>query len=213
MEIVRKGADFNIALGGTAKLAIAASGSLPASDIDLGVALGFSIQTQTISGTLTMQSSNGWQSAFGVRDLTLFDLALSFQLDLKTLIPGIGFGATAVLPASVRDPLGIPSGVKTTLVANLSLTNPCLGLAITDPAKSGRNVLDIERKGILTAKQFELEIAPSGCTVGQFRYEPGLSVQFDGAIAGVRVAVHAHVGLSPFAVTAASTSASSRSAG
>ena len=200
VEIARKGADFNIALGGTAKLAIAASSSLSVSDIDLGLALGFSAQTQTISGTLTIQSRNGWQSAFGVRDLTLFDLALSFQLDLKTLIPGIGFGATAVLPASVRDPLGIPSGVKTTLVANLTLTNPCLGLAITDPAKSGQNVLDIERKGILTAKQFELEIAPSGCTVGQFRYEPGLSVQFDGAIAGVAVAVHAHVGVSPFAV-------------
>lgn len=202
IEIARRGSDFSIALGGQAKLAIAATESLPASDIDLGVALSFSASTQTIAGELTLSSKAGWQSAFGVSGLTLQDLALAFQLNLSTLTPGIGFGARAVLPPSLRAPLGIPDGAVTTLVANLSVTTPCIGIQITKPSSPGTNVLDIARKGVLTAKQFEFEVAPSGCTVGQFRYQPGVSVSFDGTIAGVSVAVAAHVGLTPFAIDA-----------
>jgi hypothetical protein len=200
-EIARKSGEFSLALGGKAKLAVAATKELPASHVDLTVALGFSAATQTVAGELILESAAGWQSAFGVKDLTLHDLAIAFQLNLSTLTPGLGFGARAVLPAAIRDPLGIPNGAKTTLVANISVTNPCIGIEI-DPATPGSNVLDIAGKGVLTAKEFEVEIAPAGCTVGQFHYDPGLSVAFDGTIAGVDVAVAAHLGLVPFALDA-----------
>ena len=200
-EIARMGADFNLALGGSATLAIAGSASTSASSIDLGVALSYAVTSQTVAGTLTLSSQAGWRDAFGARDLTLFDLGVTFQLNLATLVPGVGFGARAVLPASARDALGVANGAQTTLVANLSITNPCLGILVDDPNKSGLDVLNIG-KGALTAKQFEFEIAPTGCTVGQFHYDPGVSLNFNGTVAGVSLVVAAHVGFAPFALDA-----------
>jgi hypothetical protein len=202
VEIARRGGDFSIALGGTAKLEVAGSSETSKSDVEIGMALGFSTSTQTVTGQLTLTSKKGWVDAFGVKDLTVFDLALAFSFDLKTLLPSIGFGGTAELPKASRDPLGLPSGVKTTLVANISVTNPCFGIDVTDPQQRGRDVLDLGRKGLVTAKQFNFEVAPFGCTVGQFHYDPGLSLNFDGAVAGVSVAISAHLGFSPFDVSA-----------
>ena len=201
-EILRKSGDFSIALGGTADLKIAKTSSAPESSVGLGIALSFSASTQTVAGEFTLKSEAGWQQAFGVKDLTLKDLAVAFQINLTTLTPGIGFGARAILPGAIRDPLGIPNTAETTLVANISVTNPCIGIELDNPANPAANVLDIAKKGVLTARQFEVEVAPTGCKVGQFSYQPGLSIEFDGAIAGVAVQVEAHLGLSPFAVDA-----------
>ncbi|MBV8598339.1 MAG: hypothetical protein JO017_05895 [Actinobacteria bacterium] len=200
-QIEKKASDFNVALGGEASLGTAKTSSLPASDVKLGVALAFSVSTQTISGDFTFNSQAGWRDAFGVRDMTLFDLAVSFQFNISTLTPAIGFGARAVLPNDIRSPLGMPNNVQTTLVANISLTTPCIGIDVTDPTKSGVNVLSLG-SGAVTAKEFQFEVAPNGCTVGKFRYDPGLSIAFDGRISGLSVAVAAHVSVSPFAFDA-----------
>jgi len=198
-NIEHKGPDFSVSLGGTA--AMVAPGVTAADPLKLGIAVSYFAASTTIAGSFTLTSKSGWQNAFGVGGLTLSDLALSFQLNIATLTPAIGFGATAILPSSIRDPLGMPSNVKTTLVANISLANPCFGIQIDDPSNSGANVLSIGA-GALTAKQFQIEVAPSGCTVGQFHYDPGVSVNFDGAILGVSVAVKATISTSPFKLDA-----------
>ncbi len=198
-NIEHKGADFSIALGGTA--AMVAPGVTAADPLKLGISVSYFAASTTIAGSFTLSSKSGWQNAFGVDGLTLSDLALSFQLNIATLTPAIGFGATAILPSAIRDPLGMPSNVKTTLVANISLANPCFGIQVDDPSNSGANVLSIG-SGALTAKQFQLEVAPSGCTVGQFHYDPGVSINFDGAILGVSVAVKATIATSPFKLDA-----------
>lgn len=198
-NVERKGADFSVALGGTAALVV--PGVTSADPLSLGIAIGYSAATTTLGGTFTLHSKTGWQNAFGVNGLTLSDLALSFQLNIATLTPAVGFGATAILPSTLRDPLGMPSNVKTTLVANISVSNPCFGIEVDDPTQSGANVLNIG-SGAFTATQLRIQIAPSGCTVGQFHYDPGISVNFNGAILGVPVAVKAVVATSPFKLDA-----------
>ena len=196
-EIERAGGDFNVALGGSATMHVAASGSLASSSVDLGLALSYAVTSQTVAGTLSFSSPEGWKNAFGVDDLTLYDLAVAFSFNIPSLTPGVGLGASAVLPSTIRSQLGVTNGARTTLVANISVTNPCLGIEVDDPTNTGKTVLSIGN-GALTAKEFELEIAPTGCTVGQFKYAPGVSLAFDGAVAGVSLAIKATIGLSPF---------------
>ncbi|HWB22493.1 MAG TPA: hypothetical protein VG652_06355 [Gaiellaceae bacterium] len=206
-QIEKKATDFNLALGGEAALSTSgtssstASGATKASSVNLALAISFSTATQTIAGDFSLNSKDGWKDAFGAKDLTLFDLAVSFQLNLSTLTPGIGFGARAVLPPSIRNPLGMPADTQTTLVANISLTNPCLGIEVTNPKQPGVNVLNLG-SGAVTAKQFQIEIAPTGCTVGKFHYDPGLSIAFDGSVAGLNLAIAAHASFTPFAFDA-----------
>jgi hypothetical protein len=196
-EIERQGAEFNVALGGSATMTVAGSGSVSASSVDVGLALSYAVTSQTVAGTLTFTSPDGWKNAFGTRELTLYDLAIAFQFHIPSLTPAVGFGARAVLPPTMREQLGVVNGARTTLVANISLTNPCLGIQVDDPTGSGREVMSIG-SGALTAKAFELQIAPTGCTVGQFKYAAGISLRFDGKVAGVTLAINARVGLSPF---------------
>ena len=200
-EISRQAADFNIALGGTAGLTVAATSSAPESNVDLSIALGYAVTSQTVTGVLSFSSPQGWQNAFGTKDLTLYDLALQFQFNIPTLTPAIGFGARAVLPPTIRDQLGVVNGARTTLVANISITNPCLGIQVDDATGKGVTVLSIG-KGTLTAKNFLLQIAPTGCTVGQFKYAPGFSVNFDGTVAGVSLAIKATLLFAPFSFDA-----------
>ncbi|HEX4677894.1 MAG TPA: hypothetical protein VH210_01640, partial [Gaiellaceae bacterium] len=200
-EIARQGADFNVALGGTAGLKVAATASAPESNVDLSVALGYAVTSQTVTGMLSFSSPAGWQNAFGAKDLTLYDLALQFQFNIPTLTPAVGFGARAVLPAQIRQQLGVVNGARTTIVANISVTNPCLGIQVDDATGKGVDVLNIGNS-TLTAKAFLLQIAPTGCTVGQFRYAPGFSVNFDGKVAGVPLAIKATLQLVPFAFDA-----------
>ena len=201
-NIERSSNDFSVALGGAALLSVAGSGSLSASSVDLEVALGFSTAKQTIAGSLDLSSSNGWSNAFGLSGLTVHGLAVQFGLDLKTLTPSLGIGADATLPPSVRQPLGMPNGTRTKVVANISVSNPCFGLEVTNPSSPGTNVLDLDNKGVLTARTFDVQIAPTGCTVGQFIYQPGLTLRFDGRILGLDVAIGARIGLSPFSAEA-----------
>ncbi len=197
-ELVKKGTDFSIALGGEAGLNTASGGGLKPGSVTLTVALSYAVTSQTVAGSLSLNSAAGWQNAFGAQGLTLYGLAVSFQLNLASGIPGLGVAAQAELPPSIRSQLGMPAGVVTTLVANISVTNPCIGIDVSPPMGSVANVLDIG-SGAVTARQFTLEIAPSGCVVGTFKYDPGLSLNFDGAIAGLKVAIAAHLGFSPFA--------------
>jgi hypothetical protein len=196
-EISRQGADFNLALGGTAGLTVAATASAPASSVDLSVALSFALTSQTVTGTLSFSSPAGWQNAFGAKELTLYDLAIQFQFNIPTLTPAVGFGARAVLPPTIRQQLGVVNGARTTIVANISVTNPCLGIQVDDPTGKGVDVLSIGNT-TLTAKAFLLQIAPTGCTVGQFKYAPGFSVNFDGKVAGVSLAIKATLQFVPF---------------
>jgi hypothetical protein len=200
-EIARQGADFNVALGGTAGLTVAATASAPESNVDLSVALGFAVTSQTVTGTLSFSSPAGWPNAFGAKDLTLYDLAIQFQFNIPTLTPAVGLGARAVLPEQIRQQLGVVNGARTTIVANISVTNPCLGIQVDDPTGKGVDVLSIGNSS-LTSKAFLLQIAPTGCTVGQFKYAPGFSVNFDGKVAGVSLAIKATLQLVPFAFDA-----------
>jgi hypothetical protein len=202
IAIERSAGDFSIGLGGTAALNVAGSGSTSASSVDLGVALGFSAKNLTVSGELTLTSQKGWVNAFGVDGLTVYDLAVAFQLDLKTLTPGLGFGASAVLPASVREPLGFLPGAKTVLVANLSIGNPCFAFQVSNPNNPDANVIDVANQGLVLAKSFDLEIAPNGCTVGTFHFDPGISLAFNGTVANVPVALAARLSVTPFSLDA-----------
>jgi hypothetical protein len=196
-EINRQGGEFNLALGGVAGMNVAANGGLQASSIDVGIALSYAISSQTVAGSLSFTSPNGWQNAFGARDLTLYQLSIAFAFNIPTLTPTIGFGATATLPGDIRSQLGLLNSAKTTLVANFSITNPCIALMVEDPTNMGKTVLSIGN-GAVTSTQFDLEIAPTGCTVGVYKYAPGISINFAGNIAGVSVAIAARIGLSPF---------------
>lgn len=197
-QIERKSGDFNLALGGAASLNVAATSELPASSADLSLELSYAISAQTVAGSLSLTSQNGWRDAFGTKDLTLYGLSLAFSFNIPTLTPGIGFGASAVLPTQMQNRLGMVNGARTTVVANISVDKPCVGFQVDDPTNTGQTVLNIGN-GAVTAKQFEFDIAPFGCTVGDFHYDPGLSLQFDGTVAGVSLAVYAHVSVAPFA--------------
>ncbi|HEX3806373.1 MAG TPA: hypothetical protein VHV52_06290 [Gaiellaceae bacterium] len=200
-EIARTGGDFNVALGGAATMNVAGGGGTAASSIDLGVALSYSITSQTVAGTLSFSSAAGWTNAFGVQQLKLFDLAVAFTFNIPSLTPGVGFGASAQLPSLWQSKLGIQNNAKTLLVANISVTNPCLAIQVDDPTNTGQTVLSLG-SGAVTASAFDVEVAPTGCTVGQFVYQPGVSLNFAGTIAGVSVAVKATVLLNPFSFTA-----------
>ncbi len=197
-QIESKAGDFNLALGGSAQLNVAATPSLPASSADLTVEVSYIVNSQTVSGTLNLSSPNGWHNAFGTQDLTLYGLALQFSFNIPTLTPGIGFGATATLPPTMQQQLGMLNSAKTTVVANISVDHPCVGFQVTDPTNTGQTVLNLGN-GALTATQFEFDIAPFGCKVGDYSYAPGLSLQFNGAVAGVPVQILASVTISPFA--------------
>ncbi|HVU78869.1 MAG TPA: hypothetical protein VHC67_14930 [Gaiellaceae bacterium] len=196
-EITRSGASFDIALGGAAVLNARGSGDVADSTADLTVALSYSVGTQTVAGSLSLISNQGWMHAFGVRDLKLYGLAITLQVNIASGIPGLGIAGSAVLPPTFASQLGLLDGARATVVANISLDTPCIGISVDDPSNSGRNVLSLG-KGTLTAKLFRLEIAPFGCKVGEFSYKPGVSLDFDGEIAGISVDVGAHLGLSPF---------------
>ncbi len=196
-EIVRSGGDFNVALGGAAVMNVKGSGSLGSSSVDVGLALSNAVISQTVTGTLSFDSPSGWKNAFGVNDLTLYKLAVQFSFNIPSLTPGVGFGASAVLPSTIRSQLGVTNGARTTLVANISVNNPCLGFQVDNPTKTGQTVLSIGN-GALTAQEFELTIAPTGCTVGQFVYAPGVSLEFDGTVANVSLAIKATISLAPF---------------
>ncbi len=202
LEVELNNGDFSVALGGTATLNIAGSSSSNASSIQLGVNLSFTATTQTIAGSLTLSSQNGWNDAFGVSGLTVYGMAVSVNFSLTTLTPSIGLAASATLPSDIRDPLGMSANTVTTVIANISLTNPCFGLEINDPTDPNANVLNIKNADVFTAKSLNIEIAPSGCTVGQFTYSPGISLNFNGSILGVPVTVDASLGINPFALDA-----------
>jgi hypothetical protein len=203
-EIERSGGDFNIALGGAATMNVKGSKDIKDSKVDLTVALAYAVTSQTVTGSLSLDSPNGWRNAFGVDDLTLYKLAVQFSFNIPSLTPGIGFGASATLPATFKSKLGLVDSARTTLVANISVNNPCLGIQVDDPTNTGKTVLSIGN-GALTAKSFGMYIAPTGCKVGTFTYAPGVSLNFDGNVAGVSLAIKATIGLSPFGIDGSAT--------
>jgi uncharacterized repeat protein (TIGR01451 family) len=196
-EITRSGASFDIALGGAAVMNVKGNGDVASSTVDLTVALSYSVGTQTVAGSLSLISQNGWMHAFGVRDLKLYGMSIAVQVNLASGLPGLGIAASAVLPPTFSSQLGLLSSARITVVANISVDTPCIGITVDDSTGTGKTVLSLG-KGTLTAKLFELEIAPFGCKVGEFSYQAGVSLAFDGEIAGISVDVSAHLGLSPF---------------
>ncbi|HZQ81553.1 MAG TPA: hypothetical protein VFB25_06220 [Gaiellaceae bacterium] len=199
-EIERSGGNFDISLGGAATMNVAASsGGATASSADVTIALGYSITSNTVTGSFSLVSRDGWQNAFGVTDLRLFNLDVQFGITLTAPLPlpSVGFAATAQLPGSWQSKLGLVNNPKTTVAAYLSATNPCLAVQVDDPTNTGQTVISLGN-GVLTAKAFDLEVAPTGCKIGTIVYAPGISLNFDGAIAGVSVAIKASLLLNPF---------------
>src|SRR5581483_7468131 len=128
-----------------------------------------------------------------------FNLDVQFGITLTAPLPlpSVGFAATAQLPGSWESKLGLVNNPKTTVAAYLSATNPCLAVQVDDPTNTGQTVISLGN-GVLTAKAFDLEVAPTGCKIGTIVYAPGISLNFDGAIAGVSVAIKASLLLNPF---------------
>ncbi len=185
-------------LAGLATLQVAGGGGeLAASTAQLHLSLGLDARTNTVGGALTLTNAGGWRDAFGVQGLVLHSLVLQANFRLPALVPEFGFAADAVLPADVRSGLGIVDGARTKVVANLSITNPCLGVEVYDPVASGRDVVNLG-SGAVTARSLELWFAPSGCTVGKYRYAAGASVKFDGKVVGLPVALEATLKRAPF---------------
>jgi hypothetical protein len=184
-------------LSGTATLQVAGGNKLAQSTAQLQLSLGLDARTNTVGGALTLTNASGWNDAFGVQGLVLHSLVLQANFRLPALVPELGFAADAVLPADVRSGLGIAGGARTKVVANLSITNPCLGVEVYDPAGSGRDVVNLG-SGAVTARSLELWFAPSGCTVGKYRYLAGASVKFDGKVVGIPLALEATLTRAPF---------------
>jgi hypothetical protein len=135
-----------------------------------------------IDGYLELVDQSGWNNAFGLTGLTVFDLIVQAGLDDGLI--SFGMEATASLPNNVTAPLGIIRGSVITLGFDFSATTPCAVFAINPPAATpNANVLSLDGGG-LTAKSAEMIIAPDGCQLGQLSYN-GYSMSFDGAIRGV----------------------------
>lgn len=137
-----------------------------------------------IDGSLELVDSNGWNNAFDVNGLTVFDLLI--QAGMDDGLPSFGVEAKAAFPSSVTAPLGIVAGSVITLGLDLSATTPCAVFSINAPSSNPKaNVISLDG-GNLTASDAQMILAPEGCQLGQVSYS-GYAMNFDGKIRGVGV--------------------------
>lgn len=147
-----------------------------------------------IDGYLELIDTSGWQDAFTISGLTIFDLLI--QAGVDDGLPSFGVEATASFPASVTAPLGIVSGSVITLGLDLSATTPCAIFDIAAPSSNpSADVISLDG-GSLTAKDAQMILAPEGCLLGTQQYS-GFALKFDGAIRDVVVGFNTTFELSP----------------
>ena len=133
-------------------------------------------------------------------------LAFQVGLNLETTpipIPELGLAATATLPTTLLQDLGIAGSntqpIPIQLVLNISDTDPCMDIQIGTKGSS-QSIINIDN--IITANYADLVFAPAGCTVGTFIIPEGIGFAFAGSFLGVNVTVQASITLSPFSLSA-----------
>ncbi|MCW2666381.1 MAG: hypothetical protein JWN57_1343, partial [Frankiales bacterium] len=187
----------------TRLLVAAAEGSTEPQALELALTATYAPSSQTLRGELSLTSATGWRDAFGVSGLVVHDLTVAIGIVFGTGIPtpSLGFAGSVELPPGIADPIGLVPGTPVTLVANIDLANPCFAIELGSGA-STTAVLDLARLGLVTANSARLVIAPTGCSVGRYRYPAGLTIHFDGSVAAVPVSADLTLTTSPLTVKA-----------
>lgn len=157
--------------------------------------------TETVSASIELKDDAGWQNAFGLKGLTLFDLAFSFGIQVSAVpipLPTLGIRASATLPSAVRNPIGMPDDAVITAFGNLAEETPCLGINVTVPQGSTENIITIAG-GVVTASEFDLYVAPAGCQIATTQYPKGIALSLKGSVLGTSVDIGGKLDLEPFA--------------
>jgi hypothetical protein len=156
--------------------------------------------TETVSASIELKDDAGWQNAFGLKGLTLYDLAFSFGVQVSAVpipLPTVGVRASATLPSTVRDPIGMPDDAVITAFGNLAEETPCLGINVTVPQGSTENILNIAG-GVVTASEFDLYVAPAGCQIATTQYPKGFGLSIKGSVLQTTVDISGKLDLEPF---------------
>ncbi len=164
--------------------------------------MSYDVSSDTLQAALTYNDPAGWQDAFGMPGLDLFQLTVALQINLDTLTPALGLSADADLPGTVENAFfTLNPGTPVQAFVDLSLDTPCLGVSIGTQGP-GEPVAFAVGGGVLTASFVELYVAPDGCMIGTTVYPAGYRFAFDGTILDVPVAANVEVGLDPVSIDA-----------
>ena len=195
---------------GTLTISGDAAGSTPQS-VAVTLALSYQPTTSTLVFSIAGSGVNGapaWQNAFGYPglDITNFGIQAGVTLVAPIPLPSFGLTASGSLPATITSDLGIGTGqdVPLSFTMNISATNPCLAVAIGNPAPNAPSVVDIGN-GVLTASYATFVAAPSGCSVAGTTISPGFAIGFHGSFVGVAVTFDAVLTVNPFTFTGSAT--------
>jgi hypothetical protein len=201
-RVIANGSSFSSSLSALGTLTIPSIGSSAPADLDVAIGLEFDPTTFSISGSLSLVGSGGgaaWLDAFGVPGLNIVQLTIAVGISAGQ--PRLGFAGTVVLPNGWVTQIGVTPGAPITLAASIGASQNCFAISIGSPGQAN-NAIDIANLHAVTAKYANLVIAPSGCTIGQTIFEPGLSLAFDGAVLGVQIKATVAITPRPFAMSA-----------
>lgn len=195
---------------GTLTISGSAAGGAPQS-VAVTLALSYQPSSSTLVFSIAGSGVNGapaWQNAFGYPglDITNFGIQAGVTLVAPIPLPSFGLTASGSLPATITSDLGIGTGqdVPLSFTMNISATNPCLAVAIGNPAANAPSVVDIGN-GVLTASYATFVAAPSGCSVAGTTISPGFAIGFHGSFVGVAVTFDAVLTVNPFTFTGSAT--------
>lgn len=136
------------------------------------------------AASVSLPDGRGWSDAFGISGLDIDRLALSVEVTPAGAT--VGMAGEATLPSSMTEPLGIRGGTPILLAASIGVGAQCFAFSIGDGEQTA---IDVAGLGLITASEASFVLAPSGCTIGNFVFEPGISFAFDGVVFGIDVEV------------------------
>lgn len=172
----------------------------PASNTGLIGRIG--IKTSGLYLMLGIDTSNGpVQNAFGVRDLTIYNLAIAGSIGAGN---GVSFLGDVKLPSHWTSKLMFINNPRIRLGFSIDISNPsasCVEFSIGEAGQLS-NSFDLGGFGVVTARYMRFMLAPQGCQLpagdGTFIDIPaGFAIAFDGQVMGVPVFIDAKLGMSP----------------
>jgi hypothetical protein len=180
-------AGFQLSIQGTAILNIPNGPSLQATAIG---SVNFTKKSITFSLSTISPTPGGivWPNAFGLHGVNLTSLTGQVTFQLGPPIPSIAFAAEGTLDPSLGKQLGFVGTPKIAIAFQLSVTQPCLAVAIGSKDPNSPTAISLGN-GALTASYAALSIAPSGCTIGTTTVPTGYTMAFNGSVFGVPTAV------------------------
>lgn len=190
-----------VTAGGDVDLGLPSSsfGSAPPT---LQMDMSYDVTSDTLQAALSYNDPSGWQDAFGMPGLDLFELTVALQINLNTLTPALGLSADADLPGTVENAFfTLNPSTPVQAFVDLSLDTPCLGVTIGTQGPNAPVAFSVGG-GVLTASYIELYVAPDGCMIGTTVYPVGYRFAFDGTILDTPVAANVEVGLDPVSIDA-----------